>query len=90
MLNQKSKHKEMVVKVLYQFLSLNQMPFISDFVEFIKESKFEDFIDQNVVFVSTLHKAKGKEFDNVFIYYDKQGYLNEAELRLIYVGMTKS
>ena len=41
------------------------MPFITDFIEFIRESRYEDFVEQDVVFVSTLHKAKGKEFDNV-------------------------
>jgi ATP-dependent DNA helicase RecQ len=88
--NQKSKHKDMVIKVLYQFLSLNDRPFISDFIEFVNESKYEDFIEQNVVYVSTLHKAKGKEFDQVIIYYDKQGYLKEDELRLLYVGITRA
>ena len=53
-LNQKSNHKDLAIKVfLYQFLSLNNTPFISDFVEFIKESKYEDFIDQNVVCIHT-------------------------------------
>jgi ATP-dependent DNA helicase RecQ len=87
---QKSKHKDLVIKVLYQFMSLNDRPFITDFVEFINESKYEDFIEQNVVYVSTLHKAKGKEFDKVIIYYNKQGYLKEDELRLLYVGITRA
>jgi len=90
LLNQKSIHKDLVIKAFYQFLSLNNMPFVSDFIEFIKESRFEDFVDQDVTFVSTLHKAKGKEFDNVFMLYDKTGFLKEDELRLIYVGVTRA
>jgi ATP-dependent DNA helicase RecQ len=66
---QKSKHKDLVIKVLYQFMSLNDRPFITDFVEFINESKYEDFIEQNVVYVSTLQ---------------------EDELRLLYVGITRA
>ncbi|MDO9256937.1 MAG: RecQ family ATP-dependent DNA helicase, partial [Bacteroidales bacterium] len=41
----------------------------SDLEVFIKESKLEDFYSENgeMIFVSTIHKAKGKEFDNVFL-----------------------
>ncbi|HMA63680.1 MAG TPA: ATP-dependent helicase, partial [Chitinispirillaceae bacterium] len=41
----------------------------SDLDVFIRESRLEDFVQGNgeTIFVSTIHKAKGKEFDNVFI-----------------------
>jgi ATP-dependent DNA helicase RecQ len=44
----------------------------SDFETFVRESKLEDFYNENgeTVFVSTIHKAKGKEFDNIFIMLD--------------------
>ena len=41
----------------------------SDLREFALESNIEDFIaaEGNTVFVSTIHKAKGREFDNVYL-----------------------
>ncbi|HAA37395.1 MAG TPA: hypothetical protein DCE00_00830, partial [Firmicutes bacterium] len=41
----------------------------SDFAVFIKESRLEDFYPEarDTIFVSTIHKAKGKEFDNIFL-----------------------
>ncbi len=41
----------------------------TDFEMFIKESKLEDFYAESreTILVSTIHKAKGREFDNVFL-----------------------
>ena len=41
----------------------------SDLKMFIRESRLEDFLKENseTIFVSTIHKAKGREFDNVFL-----------------------
>lgn len=64
----------------------------SDLEVFIRESKLEDFVggDRETVFVSTIHKAKGREFDNVFLMLD-QFYLNTAEaMRQLYVAMTRA
>ncbi len=49
-------------------LSNPKKKYQSDFEVFVKESNFEDFVNTNgeTIFVSTIHKAKGKEFDNVF------------------------
>lgn len=41
----------------------------TDLFEFFSESKFEDFYEENddCITVSTIHKAKGREFDNVYL-----------------------
>ncbi len=59
---------------------------------FIRESKLEDFISTNgeTIFVSTIHKAKGKEFDNVFIMLDGFRPETDERKRELYVAMTRA
>ena len=62
-----------------------------DFVQFVRESKLEDFFDQKDknVFVSTIHQTKGKEFDNVWLGIKNKPMDNES-IRCIYVAITRS
>ncbi len=64
----------------------------SDFEVFVRESKLEDFISTNgeTIFVSTIHKAKGKEFDNVFLLLNNYNPDNDSKKRELYVGMTRA
>ncbi len=64
----------------------------SDFLLFIRESKLEDFAgnDRDIVYVSTIHKAKGKEFDNVFLMLDNYTLDNDARKRELYVAITRA
>lgn len=64
----------------------------SDFEVFIRESKLEDFISTNgdTIFVSTIHKAKGKEFDNVFLLLDNFDASEDKNKRQLYVAMTRA
>ena len=64
----------------------------SDFDEFIFESGYDDFYseDKSEVFVSTIHKAKGREFDNVFLLLCGNELTTEEKKRVIYVGMTRA
>ncbi|HSI75691.1 MAG TPA: RecQ family ATP-dependent DNA helicase [Lunatimonas sp.] len=64
----------------------------SDLDTFIRESKVEDFFPQKAetVFVSTIHKAKGKEFDNVFIILERTPNLTPEFRRMLYVAMTRA
>lgn len=64
----------------------------SDWKAFLSESKFEDFIQINgeTIYVSTIHKAKGKEFDTVFIVLANfDGGADECK-RQLYVAMTRA
>lgn len=64
----------------------------SDFDVFIRESKLEDFISTNgeTIFVSTIHKAKGKEFDNVFLLLENFDAREDEKKRQLYVAMTRA
>lgn len=64
----------------------------SDLEVFIRESKLEDFFSENVetIFVSTIHKAKGKEFDNVFLMLENINPTTDETKRLLYVAMTRA
>lgn len=64
----------------------------SDLEVFIKESKLEDFMGVNgaIINVSTIHKAKGKEFDHVFLLLDNFNPTCEEAKRQLYVAMTRA
>lgn len=64
----------------------------SDLEVFIRESKFEDFVgtQAEAIFVSTIHKAKGKEFDHVFMMLDQFMASTDEAKRQLYVGMTRA
>lgn len=66
--------------------------YLSDLEEYIRESELEHFMDPGMysVIVSTMHKAKGREFDNVFILLGDYIPYNDEEKRLLYVSMTRA
>ena len=64
----------------------------SDLEVFIRESRLEDFFNENgeTIFVSTIHKAKGKEFDNVFLLLENFDFATDGAKRQLYVAMTRA
>ncbi|MCC7533921.1 MAG: RecQ family ATP-dependent DNA helicase [Bacteroidia bacterium] len=65
----------------------------TDLEVFIRESKLEDFfINENreTIFVSTIHKAKGKEFDNIFLMLENINPSTDELNRQLYVAMTRA
>ena len=66
--------------------------YITDLESFIRESRLEDFYPESreIVYVSTIHKAKGKEFDNVFLLLENFQLNKEERKRELYVAMTRA
>jgi len=75
-----------------EYEQTNRMFYRSDLRQFLLESDVEDFIafDDNRVFVSTIHKAKGREFDTVHLFVSDPRTTNPDDLRTLYVGMTRA
>ena len=64
----------------------------SDLRDYIYESNIEDFVaaDNRSVFVSTVHKAKGREFDTVYLLSPVPDGRDINDMRAYYVGLTRA
>ena len=63
-----------------------------DFENFLRECSFDDFYrcEEGEIIISTIHKAKGHEFDDVFLVLSGLDNINVEKQRAIYVGMTRA
>ncbi|MGN1200491.1 MAG: 3'-5' exonuclease, partial [Thermoguttaceae bacterium] len=70
----------------------NRIKYRTDLENFIKESNYEDFYDdeREVTYVSTIHKSKGREFDAVYLMLCGNVARSDEEKRKLYVGMTRA
>ncbi len=70
----------------------NNTRHINDFKEFVYESSVEDYCDISGadIVVSTIHKSKGREFDNVYMLIANVHDISDEQLRKYYVGMTRA
>jgi ATP-dependent DNA helicase RecQ len=86
-----SSNFKLCKRLIQDFQSINpKIKYLSDFEIFIKESKLEDFIGKETILVSTIHKAKGKEFDNVVLMLSDLNQHSDEKNRLIYVALTRA
>ena len=74
------------------FEGTHQFYYRSVLYEYIFESNIEDFIaaDERSVFVSTIHKSKGREFDNVYLMSSIPDSRSIDDMRTYYVGLTRA
>ena len=87
-----SKSLQYVRRCVETFEQTNRAKYYSDLREFVFESSVEDFCDVSdaEVVVSTVHRSKGREFDNVYMLIsDKYSHTDDL-LRRYYVGITRA
>ncbi len=90
---QNSTKLEICTNIIKDFEATNpKVKYKTDFEVFIRESKLEDFFDKNgeTIYVSTIHKAKGKEFDHVFLMLENFNATTDEKMRQLYVAMTRA
>lgn len=84
---------EIIANIIKDFEHINpKKKYKSDLEVFIRESKLEDFFKEGgeTIFVSTIHKAKGKEFDTVFLMLENYNPATDAAKRQLYVALTRA
>lgn len=89
----RSDYYDICIRMMSDFeLVTGKYRYATDFIYFIRESKIEDFLetDMETIQVSTMHKAKGREFDTVILALD--GFLDATSenKRVLYVAMTRA
>lgn len=80
------------LKMVKEFEKTNPIKFRTDFEEFIRESNYDDFYedDADTLCISTIHKAKGREFDTVYLFLRNVTVATDEERRKLYVALTRA
>lgn len=84
---------ENILQMLKDYEETNKdIKYRTDLEEFILESQYEDFYSDNqeTIFVSTIHKAKGREFDSVWLMLNNISLNDDESKRVLYVGLTRA
>jgi ATP-dependent DNA helicase RecQ len=88
-----SANLPLVLDVIEEFEKTHgERKFWSDWLAFLQEARTEDFIypETSKILVSTMHKAKGKEFDHVFLLLRNYPLVKESNKRVVYVAITRA
>ncbi len=82
----------LIMNIIHIFEENNEKKYRTDLEMFLHESGIEDFYsnEQGVITISTMHKSKGREFDNVYMLISNINMGSDDEKRKLYVGMTRA
>lgn len=88
-----SIHLEVCLEIIQKFeLNYSTQKQLIDWQEYIREIKMEDAIniDANAIVISTMHKAKGKEFDHVYVLLEEYDFKDVESKRVLYVACSRA
>lgn len=89
---EQSKNLDLLIRIVEAFEKEFSRKYKGDWLEYISNLRIEDFYfpNQAKVFVSTMHKAKGKEFENVFLLLEGFDIGKDENKRVLYVAITRA
>ena len=81
-----------ILNILHTFEKMNEKKYRTDFEMFLHESKIENFYknEQDIIIISTMHKSKGRKFNNVSMLISNVNIGSEEKKRKLYVEMTRA
>lgn len=88
-----SPNFEILIRLIKEFEEAHpKRKYKSDYEAFIRESKLEHFYrySYDTIYVSTFSKAKGREFDNVFMMLNQDHNKGLVDDRQLYEAMTRA
>lgn len=88
-----SIHFDVCLEIILKFeQNYEKQKQLVDWYEYIREIKMEDAInaDANVIVIATMHKAKGKEFDHVYLLLEDFDFQSAESKRVLYVGCSRA
>jgi ATP-dependent DNA helicase RecQ len=86
-----SVHYPLACSMIEFFDSTSGNEWASIFEVFLQEIEFDEFETTKAkVTISTMHKAKGKEFQSLYMMVENNFIRNEYDRRLLYVAMTRA
>ena len=88
-----SPHFDTCVAIILKFeKNYEKQKQLVDWYEYIREIKMEDAInaDANAIIIATMHKAKGKEFDHVYLLLEDYVFSDTESKRVLYVGCSRA
>ncbi|SSY70855.1 RecQ family ATP-dependent DNA helicase [Alysiella crassa] len=89
----RSQHLSLLNNLLGDFEHTHpKTKYVSDWYNFVQESALENFdrAHQASVHVSTIHKAKGREYDDVLVYLNQAACERDEQKRLLYVAFSRA
>jgi ATP-dependent DNA helicase RecQ len=87
-----SANYALTLSIINHFSKTANKKLKTEWLTFISEMQLENFIhpENDSFLVSTMHKAKGKEFDNVILLLKDFNDENDDDKRLLYVALTRA
>lgn len=87
----KAKHIDQAIAIIDRFRETYNHLFFREWINYILEMNINDFAaDSSGITVSTIHRAKGREYDTVYLMAPDYNFSEDENLRLLYVALTRA